>query len=70
MGQIRAVPPMGAFRSDFDMQPLVRCVRMFCLGALLVLCACGSPKEQEAKYVAHGKELYESGDLVKAALEF
>jgi tetratricopeptide (TPR) repeat protein len=43
---------------------------MVCFGALLALCACGSPKEQEAKYIAHGKELYESGDIVKAALEF
>ncbi len=40
------------------------------VAALLLLGACNDPKELEAKYVAHGKSLYESGDLVKAALEF
>ena len=37
---------------------------------LLVLAACGSPQEREAKHIASGKTLYESGDLVKAILEF
>jgi pentatricopeptide repeat protein len=38
--------------------------------ALLFLAACDSPKEKEAKYLASGKTLFESGDLVKARLQF
>jgi tetratricopeptide (TPR) repeat protein len=47
-----------------------RCAGAFCIAALLLVGACDSPKDLEAKYIAHGKSLYESGDLVKAALEF
>jgi tetratricopeptide (TPR) repeat protein len=36
----------------------------------VLVAGCDSPKEREAKYVEHGKELYDSGDIVKAALEF
>jgi tetratricopeptide (TPR) repeat protein len=67
---IKNIVFMSCRRSDFHMHPLIRCARTACFGALLILSACGSPKEQEAKYVAHGKELYESGDLIKATLEF
>ena len=52
------------------MRSLARWAGLIGLVTLLSLGACDSPKEQEAKYVSHGKELYESGDLVKAALEF
>jgi tetratricopeptide (TPR) repeat protein len=40
------------------------------LAASLALAACDSPKQREQQYVEHGKALYDSGDLVKAALEF
>ena len=46
------------------------CVRLFCIAILLFVAACDSPKEKEAKYVEHGKELFDSGDLVRAKLEF
>lgn len=37
---------------------------------VLLLSACGSPEEREAEYLESGKELYESGDFAKAAIEF
>ncbi len=52
------------------MWPFARCAGMLAVVALLLLAACDSPKEKEAKYIGHGKELYEGGDFVKAALEF
>src|ERR1700761_2557031 len=36
----------------------------------MLLTACDSAKDREAKYVEHGKALYASGDIVKASLEF
>ena len=38
--------------------------------ALFLLAACDSPAEREAEHLARGKQLLESGDAVKAALEF
>nr|WP_298685053.1 tetratricopeptide repeat protein [uncultured Dongia sp.] len=38
--------------------------------SLLFLAACGSPEEREARHLQSGRELYASGDLVKAILEF
>ena len=38
--------------------------------AMLLLAACDSPEEREAAYLNSGKELYESGELSKAAIEF
>jgi tetratricopeptide (TPR) repeat protein len=52
------------------MRVLFRCVGAFGIAALLILSACDSPKDLEAKYIASGKALYESGDLAKAALQF
>jgi tetratricopeptide (TPR) repeat protein len=46
-------------------------VRSCAIAALLLLAACGgSPEEREAEYLRSGKELYEKGDLAKAAIEF
>jgi len=47
-----------------------RCAGVLLLAALLATSACDSPKDLEAKYTTHGKSLYDSGDLVKATLEF
>jgi tetratricopeptide (TPR) repeat protein len=58
------------FREHRMMRKLFRCAGVFGIAALLWLSACDSPKELEAKYIANGKALYESGDLVKAAIEF
>ena len=52
------------------MRMLFRCAGMLGIAVLLLVGGCDSPKDLEAKYIAHGKSLYESGDLVKAALEF
>jgi len=52
------------------MPSVLRALRALGLGALLLVAACDSPKEKEAKYVAHGKELFDGGDYVKASLEF
>lgn len=52
------------------MRVLFRCAGAFGIAALLWLGGCNSPKDLEAKYVASGKTLYESGDLAKAAIEF
>jgi tetratricopeptide (TPR) repeat protein len=52
------------------MRKLFRFPVVIAILALLWLGACDSPKELEAKYIANGKSLYESGDLVKAAIEF
>jgi tetratricopeptide (TPR) repeat protein len=43
---------------------------MLVMVAALCLSACDDPKQTEAKYTTHGKELFEQGDLVKASLEF
>src|SRR6185436_9263928 len=40
------------------------------IAAMLLLAACDSPEEKEAAYLKSGKELYESGELSKAAIEF
>ena len=40
------------------------------IAAMLLLAACDSPEEREAAYLKSGKELYESGELSKAAIEF
>jgi cellulose synthase operon protein C len=46
-------------------------VRLTCaIAAMLLLAACDSPEEREAAYLKSGKELYESGELSKAAIEF
>lgn len=46
-------------------------VRLTCaIAAMLLLAACDSPEEREAAYLKSGKELYASGDLSKAAIEF
>lgn len=46
-------------------------VRLICaIAAMLLLAACESPEEREAAYLKSGKELYESGELSKAAIEF
>jgi tetratricopeptide (TPR) repeat protein len=52
------------------MRILFRCAGALAIAALLWLGGCDSPKDLEAKYVASGKALYESGDLAKAAIEF
>jgi len=52
------------------MRPIRLSVGMLGIAAILLLGACEKPKEQEAKYTEHGKELYDQGDLVKATLEF
>ena len=52
------------------MRSLVRCAGALGFATLLLLGACDDPKDLQAKYVAHGKSLYETGDYVKAALEF
>ena len=45
--------------------------RLTCaIAAMLLLAACDSPEEREAAYLKSGKELYESGELSKAAIEF
>lgn len=40
------------------------------IAAMLLLAACDSPEEREAAYLKSGKELYEQGELSKAAIEF
>jgi tetratricopeptide (TPR) repeat protein len=45
-------------------------LRKFLFATLLLVAACGSPQEREAKHLESGKTLYDSGDLVKAILEF
>jgi Flp pilus assembly protein TadD len=45
-------------------------LRKFLLATLLLAAACGSPQEREARHIESGKTLYDSGDLVKAILEF
>jgi cellulose synthase operon protein C len=46
-------------------------VQLICaIAAMLLLIACDSPEEREAAYLKSGKELYASGDLSKAAIEF
>ncbi len=46
-------------------------VQLICaIAAMLLLAACDSPEEREAAYLKNGKELYESGQLSKAAIEF
>ena len=40
------------------------------IAAMLLLAACDSPEEREAAYLKSGKELYQSGELSKAAIEF
>ncbi|HJT14033.1 MAG TPA: tetratricopeptide repeat protein [Dongiaceae bacterium] len=46
-------------------------LRLTCaIAAMLLLAACDSPEEREAAYLKSGKELYESGELSKAAIEF
>jgi tetratricopeptide (TPR) repeat protein len=46
-------------------------VQLICaIAAMLLLAACDSPQEREAAYLKSGKELYESGELSKAAIEF
>jgi tetratricopeptide (TPR) repeat protein len=40
------------------------------IAAMLLLAACDSPEEREAAYLKSGKELYEGGELSKAAIEF
>lgn len=52
------------------MRAFFRCAGALGVAALLLLGACDSPKDLEAKYVANGKALYESGDFAKAAIEF
>jgi tetratricopeptide (TPR) repeat protein len=53
-----------------NMRILFRCAGVIAIATLLWLGGCDSPKDLEAKYVANGKALYESGDLAKAAVEF
>ena len=46
-------------------------VQLTCaVAAMLLLAACDSPEEREAAYLKSGKDLYESGELSKAAIEF
>jgi tetratricopeptide (TPR) repeat protein len=46
-------------------------VQLICaIAAMLLLAACDSPEEREAAYLKSGKELYEGGELSKAAIEF
>jgi tetratricopeptide (TPR) repeat protein len=45
-------------------------VRSCVVAALLVLAACGSPKEKEAEHLKNGKAFFESGNLSKANIEF
>jgi tetratricopeptide (TPR) repeat protein len=46
-------------------------VQLTCaIAAMLLLAACDSPEEREAAYLKSGKELYASGELSKAAIEF
>lgn len=45
-------------------------LRTFLFATVLLVAACGSPQEREAKHLESGRALYESGDLVKAILEF
>jgi len=45
-------------------------VRSCVVAALLVLAACGSPKEREAEHLKNGKAFFESGNLSKANIEF
>jgi tetratricopeptide (TPR) repeat protein len=52
------------------MRVLFRCAVAIGVAALLLMGGCDSPKDLEAKYLANGKALYESGDLAKAAIEF
>lgn len=52
------------------MRILFRCAGALAIAALLWLGGCDSPKDLEAKYLANGKALYESGDFAKAAVEF
>jgi tetratricopeptide (TPR) repeat protein len=52
------------------MRGFFRCAGVLGVAALLWLGGCDSPKDLEAKYIANGKSLYESGDLAKAAVEF
>ncbi|WP_395020412.1 tetratricopeptide repeat protein [Dongia sp.] len=52
------------------MRMLFRCAGVVGIAALLWLGGCDSPKDLEAKYIANGKALYESGDFAKAAVEF
>ena len=52
------------------MRILFRCAGVIAITALLWLGGCDSPKDLEAKYMANGKALYESGDMSKAAVEF
>ncbi|MDY0872565.1 tetratricopeptide repeat protein [Dongia rigui] len=52
------------------MIPAAALLRKFLFATLLLVAACGSPQEREAKHIESGKTLYESGDLVKAILEF
>jgi tetratricopeptide (TPR) repeat protein len=52
------------------MRTLFRRAGVIAIAALLWFGGCDSPKDLEAKYIANGKALYESGDLAKAAVEF
>lgn len=52
------------------MRTWLRDLGTLAVASFLLLAACDSPKEREAKYIEHGKQLYEQGDIVKAALEF
>jgi tetratricopeptide (TPR) repeat protein len=52
------------------MTSVAACLRKLLLASVLILAACGSPQEREAKHMESGKALYASGDLVKAILEF
>jgi tetratricopeptide (TPR) repeat protein len=47
-----------------------RIAAMLLLSGVLLLSACDKPKQREAEFLAQGKSLYESGDLVKASLQF
>ncbi len=49
-------------------RPLLRSLALATV--FLIITACDSPQEREAKHLQNGKELYASGDLVKALLEF
>src|SRR5262245_42494827 len=63
----------GTIVSTFD-ESLMRFpltfARSCAIGALLLLAACGSPEQREAEHIKDGKELYESGQFSKAAIEF
>jgi tetratricopeptide (TPR) repeat protein len=52
------------------MTPAAALLRTVLFATVLLIAACGSPQEREAKHLESGKTLYESGDLVKAILEF